>query len=89
MIHEREFKRITEIKDLNNANYNNCSLGFKFKLVYFYIKFEKTRQNFYIDVKKNIFEDNYVDYVDKQKSFFLKDIVRCSGCNNIFDEYFK
>ena len=85
MIHEREFKRITEIKDLNNANYNNCSLGFKFKLVYFYIKFEKTRQNFYIDVKKNIFEDNYVDYVDKQKSIFLKDIVRCSGCNNTFE----
>ena len=85
MVHEKEFKRITEIKSLDDACYNNCSLGFKFKLVYYYIKFDKTRKNFYIDLKKNIFEDNYTDYADKLKSLFLKDIVRCSGCNNVFD----
>ena len=27
----------------------------------------------------------YADYVDKKKILFLKDNIRCAGCNNVFD----
>ena len=84
-VHEKEFKRVAEVNDLNNIDYESLPLSFKFKLLYYYIKFEKARQNFYCDLKKNVFEDNYADYVDSKKVIFLKDSIRCCGCNNIFE----
>ena len=84
-VHEKEFKRITEIKDLDKISYDQCPFGFKFKLLYYYIKFEKSRQNYYCDLKKNVLEENYTDYVENKKALFLKDNIRCSGCNNIFE----
>lgn len=84
-VHEKEFKKITEITDLNNIDYKRLPLGFQFKLLYYYKKFDKVRQNFYCDLKKNVFEQNYADYVDSKKIIFLKDNIRCCGCNNIFE----
>lgn len=83
--YEKEFKRMTGIINLDSISYENCNLGFKFKLLYYYIKFEKTRQNFYCDLKKNILEENYVDYVENKKALFLKENIRCCGCNNILE----
>ena len=84
-VHEKEFKKITEITDINNIDYKRLPLGFQFKLLYYYKKFDKVRQNFYCDLKKNVFEQNYADYVDSKKIIFLKDNIRCCGCNNIFE----
>ena len=84
-VHEKEFKRITEVNDINNIDYERLPLSFKFKLLYFYIKFEKVRQNFFCDLKKNVLQENYADYVDSKKVIFLKDNIRCCGCNNIFE----
>ena len=84
-VYEKEFKRITDIRDLDKISYNKCPFGFQFKLLYYYIKFERSRQNFYCDLQKNIFEENYPDYVENKKPLFLKDNIRCSGCNNIFE----
>ena len=83
--HEKEFKRITEIRDLDNFTYEMLPLSFKFKLLYYYIKFIKARQNFYCDLKKNVLDNKYSDYVENNKILFLKDNIRCSGCNNIFE----
>ena len=83
--YEKEFKRITEIRDLNNIDYEMLPLAFKFKLLYHYIKFIKARQNFYSDLKKNVLDNKYSDYVENNKVLFLKDNIRCSGCNNIFE----
>ena len=81
-VYEKEFRRMTGIIDLDDISYDSCNFGFKFKLLYYYIKFEKSRQNFYCDFKKNILEDSYADYVESKKGLFLKDCIRCSGCNN-------
>lgn len=81
-VYQKEFKRMTGIFDLDDISYDNCNFGFKFKLLYFYIKFEKSRQNFYCDFKKNILEENYADYIESKKGLLLKDSIRCSGCNN-------
>jgi hypothetical protein len=83
--HEKEFKRITGLYILDEVTYNMCPLGFKFKLLYYYIKYEKGKQNFYCDLKKCVLEDNYSDYIDKKKVLLLKDNIRCAGCNNAFD----
>lgn len=84
-IHTKEFKRVTDIRNIDKVTYDMCPIGFQFKLLYYYIKFEKTRQNFYCDLKKNVLEETYADYVDKKKILFLKDNIRCAGCNNVFD----
>ena len=84
-VYEKEFKRITDIRDFDKISYDICPFGFQFKLLYYYIKFEKSRQNFYRDLKKNVFEENYAEYVENKKALFLKDNIRCSGCNNIFE----
>ena len=84
-VHEKEFKRITKMNNINNISYEYLPFEFKFKLLYHYIKFEKARQNFFSDLKKNVLEENYADYVDTKKALFLKDSIRCCGCNNIFD----
>ena len=84
-VHEKEFKRITRLNSLNNISYDYLPFDFKFKLLYHYIKFEKSRQNFFCDLKKNVLEENYADYIDTKKALILKDNIRCCGCNNIFD----
>ena len=83
--YEKEFRRITDRKTEDRVTYDMCPFGFKFKLLYYFIKFEKKSQNFYCDLKKCVFEKSYADYVYEKKTLFLKDNIRCSGCNNVLD----
>ena len=50
--YKKELKHITEIEDIINTSYDLYPLHFQFKLLLFYIKYEKTKNIFYCDLKK-------------------------------------
>ena len=83
--HKKELKHITEIDNITNTPYKLYPLHFQFKLLFYYLKYEKTRNIFYSDIKKNMDSNSYLDLIKSNKAAILKDYMRCSGCSNILE----
>ena len=81
----KELQRITEDNDIMEKNYELYPFHFQFKLLYHYLKYQKTKNFFFNDIKKNIREKTYLDWIKINKAMILKDYMRCSGCDKILE----
>ena len=83
--HKKELRHITEVDNIINTPYNSYPLHFQFKLLFYYLKYQKTKNIFFCDLKKNINSDSYLDLIKLNKAAILKDYMRCSGCSRILE----
>ena len=83
--HLKELQRITDDNDIMEKNYEFYPYHFQFKLLYHYLKYQKTKNCFFNDIKKNIREKTYLDWIKINKAMILKDYMRCSGCDKILE----
>ena len=83
--YKKELKHITELDDIINIDYDKYPLHFQLKLLLFYIKYEKTKNIFYSDLKKNMNSESYLDLIKSNKALILKDYIRCNGCSHILE----
>ena len=83
--YSKELRHITEIKNILNTEYESYPLHFQFKLLYYYIKYEKIKKKFYADIKKNMNDKSYLDWIRTNIASILKDYMRCCGCDKILE----
>ena len=85
--HEKELIRITELNDAKNLDFLQYPLSFQFKMLYYFLKFAKSKDKVYTDVKKNIIQKNFEDYIFNNNILviILRDYMRCCGCSKILE----
>ena len=79
----KELQHITENQKIVDCPHNFYPLHYQFKLLYFYLKYGKRKNNLYSDIRKNVRENSYIDLIKNNKVTFLKDYMRCSGCDRV------
>ena len=83
--HEKELIRITELNDAKNLDFLQYPLSFQFKMLYYFLKFEKSKDKVYTDVKKNIIQKNFEDYIFNNNILviILRDYMSFCVCSKI------